>query len=54
MQVGSKIRLFFIIVGIMACLGVGSRYVELKNPDQERIINPTNPIHLPKVNVSKR
>lgn len=50
---GAKIRWFFIIVGILACLGIGSRFVELKDPDQPRIINPSNPIDLPKVDVKR-
>ena len=51
---GSKLKAFFIIVGILACLGIGSRFVELKNPHQPRIIDPSYPVKLPHVSVSKR
>lgn len=50
---GSKIRWFFIIVGILATLAVCGNIFELKNPDQPRIINPSNPIDLPKVDVKR-
>lgn len=50
---GPKIRWFFIIVGILACLGVGSRFVELKDPHQPRIIDPSHPVKVPRISVSK-
>jgi hypothetical protein len=52
--VGTKIRWFFIIVGILACLGVGSRFVELKDPNQPRLPIPTEMPGIPHVSVSTK
>ena len=48
---GAKLRAFFIVVGILATLAVIGNSCELKNPNQERIINPSHPIDLPKIDV---
>lgn len=45
-------RLIFVI-GILTVLWIFSTQFELKDKDSPRIINPTNPIQLPRVSVSK-
>lgn len=45
-------RLIFVI-GVLTVLWIFSTQFELKDKDGPRIIDPSNPVHLPKVNVSK-
>jgi hypothetical protein len=42
------------LAGVLFILAIIGTQCELKNKDQPGIIDPSNPIHLPKVNVSKR
>jgi hypothetical protein len=49
--VGKGLKTFFVIVGILATLAFVGKSCELKDPHQDRIINPSDPIHLPKINV---
>ena len=51
---GRKFISFFTIVGILTVLWVCSTQFELKNPNGPRIINPTNPIEVPRISVSKK
>lgn len=48
------IKILIYTVGVLTILWMFSTQFELKDPNGPRIINPTNPIELPKVNVSKR
>lgn len=48
------IKIFIYTVGVLTILWIISTQVELTDPNGPRIIDPSNPVHLPKVNVSKR
>lgn len=54
MAIGKLIKTLLIMAGIGMVLAVCGNMFQLRDPDQPRIINPSNPIELPKVNVSKR
>jgi hypothetical protein len=41
------------IVGILITLAVCGQMFTLRDPHQDRIINPSNPINLPKVDVKR-
>lgn len=47
------IRNLVLLCGVLFILAIIGTQCQLKNPDQERIINPSNPVHLPKVDVRK-
>lgn len=50
------IKIVIYVMGVLTVLWIFSTQFELKNksPDHPRIINPTNPIQVPKISVSKK
>lgn len=50
------IKIVIYVMGVLTILWIFSTQFELKDksPDRPRIIDPSHPIQLPKVNVSKR
>lgn len=48
------IKIVIYVFGILTILWIFSTQFELKDPNGPRIINPTNPIELPHVSVSKK
>lgn len=48
------IRTLIFVIGVLAILAILGSQFQLRDPDSPRIIDPSNPVHLPKVNVSKR
>lgn len=48
------IKTIIYVMGILTVLWIFSTQFELKDPNGPRLIDPSNPIDLPKVSVSKK
>lgn len=47
-------KILFYVLGVLTFLWILSTQFELKDPNGPRIINPTNPVEVPKISVSKK
>lgn len=48
------IKIVIYVMGVLTILWIFSTQFELKDPNGPRIIDPSNPVKLPNVTVSKR
>jgi hypothetical protein len=47
-------KILFYVLGVLTFLWILSTQFQLKNPHQPGLIDPTHPVQLPHVSVSKR
>jgi hypothetical protein len=48
------IKVIIYVIGVLTILWIFSTQFQLRDPNGPRLIDPSNPAHIPKVNVSKR
>jgi hypothetical protein len=48
------LKILIFTIGVLTLLAIFGTQFQLRDPNGPRMIDPSNPVHLPKVNVSKR